>query len=270
MRVSRVLAGAAAVAAATTLAVVGPASASTHPLTTFNYAALGDSYSAGVGTDDYTSSSGSCDRSPEGYPSLWDASHSVSAFDFAACSGAKTGDVISGQLGGLSASTTLVSITIGGNDAGFTTVMEDCVLEGDSGCKTAVDNAEQYVRTTLPGLLDKTYAAIRSHAPNAHVVVLGYPEFYEVPGDCVVGLSDTSRTYIDQGADVLDTTIQTEVGKAGSNFTFVDARPYFAGHEICSSDRWINSVTYPVSDSYHPNAEGYRYGYLPALDSATG
>ena len=43
--------------------------------------------------------------------------------------------VISSQLSSLSTSTTLVSITIGGNDAGFSSIMESCVLDSTSTCR---------------------------------------------------------------------------------------------------------------------------------------
>jgi lysophospholipase L1-like esterase len=268
MRLSTILAGAAAVAVVATLGVaVMPASAASGE----NYVALGDSYSSGVGTDDYIDDGTSCDRSNEGYPALWSAAHATASFDLAACSGAKTSDVLSGQLGGLSSATNLVTITIGGNDAGFTTVMENCILDSDSGCQSAVNSAESYVRNTLPGLLDNVYGAIRSDAPNAQVVVLGYPRFYQVPGSCSVGISDTKRTAIDGGSDVLDTTIAGEVAKY-SGFTFADVRNAFSAHEICSSSSvWIHSTDWTnITDSYHPFAAGYSGGYLPVLDSVTG
>lgn len=267
MRLSRVLAGAAVVAVAATLGVVVPASAASGA----NYVALGDSYSSGVGTDNYYSDGTSCDRSPQGYPALWSAAHGTASFDLAACSGARTSDVVSGQLGGLSASTNLVTITIGGNDAGFTSVMENCIIDSDSSCQGQVANAETYIRNTLPGLLDNVYANIRSHAPNAQVVVLGYPRFYQVPGSCIVGISDTKRTAIDGGSDVLDTTIAGEVAKY-SGFTFADVRNAFSAHEICSSGSvWIHSTDWThITDSYHPFAAGYSGGYLPVLDAVTG
>jgi hypothetical protein len=268
MRSVRILAGSVAIAAGAVLAVVAPATAAQTPHVTYNYSALGDSYSAGVGTDDYISSSGSCDRSPEGYPSLFDTSHSVSNFNFVACSGAKTSDVLANQLGGLSTSTNLVSISIGGNDVGFTSVMEKCIAEGDSGCNSAVNAAKAQATSTLPGALDNVYSQIKAKAPNATVVVLGYPEFYQIGGSCSVGLSDTSRGYINSGADTLDSVISTEAGKYG--FHFADVRGAFSSHEICSSDWWLNSVTWPVTDSYHPKAPGYSGGYLPALESVTG
>jgi len=267
MRLVRIVAGAAVIAVAAMLGVVAPASAATA----VNYVALGDSYASGVGTDNYVNDGTNCLRSPQSYPALWSAAHHTASFTLAACSGAKTGDVLSGQLGGLSASTTEVSVTIGGNDAGFTTVIENCILENDSGCQNAINNAEAFVRNSLPGLLDNTYSAIRSHAPNASVVVLDYPHFYQVPGSCIFGLDNTKRTAINSGADVLDAAIQTQVAKFGG-FHFADVRAAFNPHEICSSGTsWLHSVDFTnLTDSYHPFAAGYSGGYLPVMDSVTG
>jgi lysophospholipase L1-like esterase len=235
-----------------------------------SYVALGDSYSSGVGTGNYYSDSGSCKRSPQSYPPLWATAHSVSSFTFAACSGAKTGDVLANQLGGLNSGTTIVTITIGGNDAGWSTVMTNCITQSDSGCRTSVTNAEIYVQNTLPGLLDNVYNAIHSRAPAANVVVLGYPRFYTIGGSCIVGLSDTKRGYIDEGADVLDTVTAAAAGRHG--FIFGDVRSIFAPHQICSSGTWwLHSLDwFHFSESYHPTSDGYRYGYLPVLTNITG
>jgi lysophospholipase L1-like esterase len=158
-------------------------------------------------------------------------------------------------------------VTIGGNDAGFTGTMESCIVGGESGCNTAVNKAKAFVANTLPGLLDNTYNAIRSHAPNATVYVVGYPRFYQLGGSCNVGLSDTSRSYINSGADALDAAISAAASRHG--FHFVDVRDAFTSHGICSSAWWLNSVTWPVENSYHPNAAGYSSGYLPALTAMT-
>ncbi|NED53766.1 lipase, partial [Micromonospora aurantiaca] len=85
-----------------------------------------------------------------------------------------TATVASGQLGALSSSTTLVSITAGGNDAGFADVMQTCVLYSTSTCQTRVAEAKSYMTNTLPGRLDSLYGKIRAKAPSARVVVLGY------------------------------------------------------------------------------------------------
>ena len=231
------------------------------------YVALGDSYASGVGADDYISSSGSCDRSTNAAAYLWDQADSPSSFSFEACSGATTTDVLGNELGALNSSTSLVSVIVGGDNVGFTSTLETCILDGTSSCESAVSSAETEARNDLPGQLDTLYAAIQADAPNAHVVVLGYPEFYDLSqsGSCV-GLSTASRTAIDGGADVLDGVLQSAAENYG--FTFVDVRPYFSGHEICDSDSYLNSVDiFDIDDSYHPTAAGQADAYYPALEA---
>jgi lysophospholipase L1-like esterase len=263
LRRSLTLAATTGAAAAITLAAGAAAHASSD-----SYVALGDSYSSGVGAGNYTSGSGSCDQSTNAYPYLWDAANSPSSFTNATCSGATTSTVESSQLSGLSSSTTLVSITVGGNDVGFSGVMETCILEGTSACESAVSNAESQAESTLPGELDTVYSDIQSDAPNAHVVVIGYPEFYDLAqsGSCA-GLSYDSRSAINGGADTLDNVISTEVAKY-SNFSYVDIRPYFSGHEICDSSAWLHSfVLTDTTESYHPTATGQADAFYPAFQA---
>lgn len=227
------------------------------------YVALGDSYSSGVGAGSYISDSGNCKRSTKAYPELWEAAHDPSSYTFAACSGATTGDVKSDQLGSLSSGTSLVSITVGGNDVGFSSVMTTCVTKSDSACKAAVDDAEAKMENTLPGALDSVYDAIHGKAPNAHVVVLGYPLLYHITSSYCPGLSRTKHEALNGGADKLDDTIKQAATDHG--FTFSDVRDEFDGHELCTGDGWLHSVTYPIESSYHPTAKGHKNGYLPAL-----
>ncbi|CAL9312948.1 SGNH/GDSL hydrolase family protein [Streptomyces sp. R02] len=252
-----------AVTAALTGSTAAQASAQAAP---GPYVALGDSYSSGVGAGSYISSSGDCKRSTKAHPYLWAAANSPSSFSFTACSGARTGDVLSGQLGPLSASTALVSISIGGNDAGFADVMTTCVLQSDSSCLSRIATARAFVDSTLPGRLDGVYTAIRDRAPNAHVVVLGYPRFYRLGTSCI-GLSETKRKAINDASDHLNTAIAARARVYG--FTFGDVRTTFTGHEICSSDSWLHSVDWlNIGNSYHPKAAGQSGGYLPVLDAA--
>ncbi|WP_028663020.1 SGNH/GDSL hydrolase family protein [Saccharomonospora halophila] len=248
------------------LALVGGA-VSTAAAPAVDYVALGDSYSSGVGAGSYNDS-GNCKRSSNAYPALWADSHPVSDFEFAACLGARTSDVIS-QAAALDAGTTLVTLSVGGNDAGFTDVMIDCTLGTDQQCVDRVATAKDYATTTLPGLLDEVYATVTANAPNAEVIVLGYPRFYEIGGSCRVGLSDTKRSAINSGADTLAEVTAQRAAAAG--VTFVDVRGHFDGHEICSDGEWwLHSLTWPVDESYHPTAAGQASGYLPALESVTG
>jgi hypothetical protein len=232
---------------------------------TVHYVALGDSYSSGSGAGDYDPQSGSCRRSANAYPKLWAASRSPDSFKFVACAGATTNKV-EGQLGALSRRTTLVSLTVGGNDAGFSMVMRDCVLGTTGMCENVVKWSERFMRTTLPGRLDSLYGAIREKAPSAHVVVLGYPRGYIKNSKGCIGLDQTKRRALNRAANSLNTAIGKAVAEAG--FTFSDVRDEFAGHELCSGDGWLNSVRWPLGDSYHPTARGHARGYLPALKSA--
>ncbi|GAA2066770.1 SGNH family lipase [Streptomyces albiaxialis] len=227
-----------------------------------SYVALGDSYSSGVGAGDYES--GDCKRSANAYPKLWSAANSPASFDFTACSGARTSDVLANQLGPLNDATGLVSISIGGNDAGFADAMQTCVLQGESACLTRIQEARDYIANTLPGKLDEVYDAIRAKAPNAKVAVLGYPHIYKLQGDCSVGISEKSREAVNAASDDLNDV--TAKRAADHGFSFGDVRSTFAGHEICSGDEWLHSVTIPVDESYHPTAAGQSGGYLPVLD----
>ncbi|WP_405190469.1 SGNH/GDSL hydrolase family protein [Streptomyces anulatus] len=254
-----------ALAAVAALGAAGPASAA-DSAAAGGYVALGDSYSSGVGAGSYLSDSGDCRRSTNAYPYLWQAANSPTSFDFVACSGATTSSVASSQLGVLSSSTSLVSVTAGGNDVGFADVMQDCVLSSEATCISSVNNAVSQMNNTLPGSLDSLYDGIRARAPQAQVVVLGYPRFYKLAGSCVAGLSEVERTAINNASDVLNDVIAKRSADAG--FTFSSVVDEFTGHELCSGDAWLHSVSVPIYNSYHPKAAGQSGGYLPAFRSA--
>lgn len=256
------MAATACVAAIPLVLAAAPASAQSA----VNYVALGDSYASGLGAGSY--SGGSCDRSANAAAQLWANAHSPTSFAFVACSGATTSDVSNNQISALSSATTLVSIIIGGNDVGFSSVMETCVLGSDSDCVNAINNAEAQARSTLPGSLNTLFNDISARAPGARVVVMGYPEFYDLSKSSgCIGLSTTKRQAIDGGADVLDSVISAAVsGHAG--FVYPEVRPAFSGHEICDSTSWLKSVDWlNLSDSYHPTASGQSGGYYPVLNA---
>ncbi|WP_019634364.1 SGNH/GDSL hydrolase family protein [Actinomadura atramentaria] len=257
-RLRTVAAGTAITAAS--LLTAGPASAAGPA-----YVALGDSYSSGTGTGSYDPSAGDCQRSGKAYPRLWAAEHKPAKFAFAACAGATTSTVQSAQLGALHRNTRLVSITVGGNDADFAGVMQVCVIQSAANCETAVGNAENVMKRTLPGRLDKLYAGIHRRSPSARVVVLGYPHLYTIVSGCV-GIGNAKRTVLNRAADTLDETVRRAAARA--RFVFADVRPRFAGHELCSGQGWLNAVTIPFGSSYHPTARGHAEGYLPVFSAA--
>jgi lysophospholipase L1-like esterase len=238
--------------------------------TSVHYVALGDSYSSGVGAGSYISSSGSCDRSTNAYSQLWANANDPASYVSAACSGATTSSVISSQLSALSSSTTLVSITIGGNDVGFSSTMETCVLGSTSKCISAVSAGDAEIASQLPGELNNVLGDIASAAPQARVIVLDYPELYDLSrSSTCIGLSTTDRTDLNQAADQLDSAVQAAAGRFGD--TFVDVKANFAGHSICDSSPWLHSVNIlDLTESYHPTAAGQADAYYPAFSGAVG
>ncbi|MEV4346283.1 SGNH/GDSL hydrolase family protein [Actinoplanes sp. NPDC049596] len=232
-----------------------------------SYVALGDSVSSGVGSSGPFSDP-VCLRSPNGFPQqLADISH-ASSFTFAACSGATTAAVTANQLSPLTTSTSLVTITIGGNDLGFTTGIGTCAQGTDADCLNTVVAAEQFAATTLPSRLDAVYAAIKQRAPRARLLVAGYAHFFELTGDCAGQPFDlVKRTALNDAVDALDRTIATRAAKNGARF--VDVRHAFDGHGLCGTTPWMNGLT-AATGPFHPNDAGYRLGYLPVLRTAAG
>jgi hypothetical protein len=62
----------------------------------------------------------------------------------------------------------------------------------------------------------------------------------------------------------------TSARAAAYGFTFKDAIPSFVGHAVCSSTEWLNGLSNPTSDSYHPNRVGHSSGYAPLVRSVIG
>jgi lysophospholipase L1-like esterase len=231
------------------------------------YVALGDSYSSGTGTRQYTDAN--CQRSVYAYPSLIDVQRPNTDLVFAACSGATTSSVLSSQVQSLTADTAIVTITVGGNDAGFSSVVTQCALPWPWSCSSDLDNAQAFIRNTLPGRLDAVYAQITARAPSARVVVLGYPRLF-MGVDCNAGtfFSSDELTRMNQTADLLRDVTRARAQAAG--FTFADAIPAFTGHAVCSSSEWLNGLSNPVGESYHPNRTGHSAGYAPLVRAVIG
>jgi lysophospholipase L1-like esterase len=258
MRVVGALAVVAAIAAA--LAGAGSAAGTT-------YAALGDSYSSGVGTNSYTLDS-ACKRSVYAYPYLWTQKHAGTTLSFVACSGAKTSDVLSTQIQSVTSATTLVTMTIGGNDIGFANLIQQCTL---SDCSAALDSTRANLDATLDTALANVFGTVKGHAsPNATIVVLGYPHVFST-ASCfgTLGITSTEEAKANQLSDALDTVIANQAQLA--HVTYRSAIGPFTGHAVCSSSPWLNGLNlFNTTESYHPNKAGHSSGYLAMLTSVTG
>ena len=262
MRAARLVLVLIAAAALLVVGLAAPAQAAPP-----SYVALGDSYSSGVGTRSYLNDGSSCQRSVYAYPSLIAAAKGY-ALNFRACSGATVADVTNSQLSALSAANAYVTISVGGNDAGFASVLTTCAQPSWlSNCTGAVDGAQGYIKSTLPGSLATLYASIRAKAPNATVVVVGYPRIFNGT-DCnlLTWFSGTEMTRLNQTADQLDSTIAAAAASAG--FGFVNPVPAFVGHAVCDRTEWINGLSSPITESFHPNRSGQASGYTPLVSPA--
>jgi lysophospholipase L1-like esterase len=233
------------------------------------YVALGDSYSSGTGTRTYINDGTSCQRSVYAYPSL-DASALGLSLNFRACSGATVADVTNTQLSALSSTTAYATISVGGNDAGFASVLTTCAQPSwASNCNGAIDTAQSTINNTLPGRLATLYSSIRAKAPNARVIVVGYPRIFNGE-DCnaFTWFSPTEESRLNATADLLNTRTATAASNAG--FTFVNPTSKFVGHAVCDNVEWLNGLSSPVSESYHPNVAGHRDGYAVLTKPAFG
>ncbi|RHW26519.1 SGNH/GDSL hydrolase family protein [Nocardioides immobilis] len=229
-----------------------------------SYVALGDSYASGVGTRSYISDGTSCQRSTYAYPYLL-AQQKGYALNFKACSGATVSTVTSSQLSAVTSTTKYVTISVGGNDAGFSSVITECAQPGwMSDCNGAVDGAQAYINNTLPGRLSTLYASIRSRAPSAVVVVTGYPRLFQGE-DCNAGtwFSPSEETRLNQTADLLNAKLSAAA--AARDFKFANPTSRFIGHAVCDDVEWLNGLSNPVSESYHPNRLGQSSGYTPLV-----
>lgn len=207
--------------------------------------------------------------------------------------------------GYLTPSTNLVTMTTGGDDVRFVTVLTDCLETQFSGigaeCESGgtisgdpqpADVYENKVVTDLEPHLQETYKTVAADAPNAEIIVIAYPNLFG--GDtnaqtCIgaaadVGLAD----WFNQLGDILRTDIETAVAWArsqGINIDMINAEPAFNSHHVCDSSNWINGVTMTNGTavvgpaSFHPDQGGITEfaklvnqclaGTIPAADLVT-
>ncbi|MCC3765358.1 SGNH/GDSL hydrolase family protein [Glycomyces sp. TRM65418] len=262
----RVLARVAAVAAAAGLGVTALAGSASADITIQQYVALGDSYASGVGAGDYLADDG-CYRSANAYPREAAAALGERLW-FEACSGARVEDVIANQLDHLyRVNTEHVTIGVGGNDAGFSSVLGACAGTDTALCEAAIANARDIITTSLPDELDDLYTRVRNRAFSAEIVVVGNPRlFNETSCSGTLAITPAEQALLNDTADLLAET--TAAVAADHGFDFADPREAFTGHEVCSADPWILGYVGTL-ESFHPNAAGqaaYADVVIPHLD----
>lgn len=226
------------------------------------YDALGDSYASGYGVPPY----GECGRSQGAYAVLLDGRQRLQLDDFVACAGATTTSLVTGgQLAALDADTDLVTLTIGGNDIGWSTAVTACIGGTDAQCAGAAALAIGRITSQLPALLDTVYAQVAAAAPNAHIVVAGYPRLFSPEYGGYLAATPAELSTLNAAADTLDAVIADAAARAG--FQFVDVRKRFDGHGVNAPDAWILGPF--VLGALHPTLDGYE-AYTAAVNSALG
>lgn len=102
----------------------------------------------------------------------------------ATCSGATIADVRAEQFSALSANTNLVALTVGGNDAQFSTVVRTCLTDDENACALATGWMSAYARGQLVGELTGLYKDVKACSPKALLLVFGYPLALSTTGAC--------------------------------------------------------------------------------------
>jgi lysophospholipase L1-like esterase len=265
-------------------------------ITTFSpgggYVALGDSYSSGEGVPDASgqfippsnspSPNDRCHRSYYAYSQdvIGNAGFPPATMTaFWACSGAIIADYTHPNAknnepsqqshllrpdGSPDSSIALVSLTMGGNDVEFPSVMFSCtrILK----CEKLEDPIVTLLINHTEPRLAQLYGEILRDAPKARIFVLGYPRIVaSIPSlKCqLAGIEPSEATWFNKKAAQLDNAISKAVSQvANARLHFVSTLNAFAGGEACSRSgstggTYMNGVDLThIEYSFHPNQAG--------------
>lgn len=255
--------------AATAVVLAPPA----HAADEFEYVAMGDSAAAGPLTANPDLNL-LCFRSRENYPRVAAERLGAKLTDVS-CSGAQISDLAGRQHGimapqydALSAGTDLVTITIGGNDVRLVQAAISCINllpePVGSSCAdryTAGGKDELAARVNaLAPRFDEVLTQIRSKAPNAEILVVGYGTYLR-PGGCYPKEPIWARDadYIQSSVDKLSAMLGARAAAHGA--TFVDLGPLSRGHDVCAApaDKYFEGVVpTSVAAPMHPNTNGMK------------
>jgi len=225
------------------------------------YVALGDSFTSGQGAPPYIPDGTACLRSKRAsYPIFTALVSPYRLVSNKACSGASTTD-IPNQLIGVSPRTALVTLTVGGIDAGSNDVLAACAPDPAlEVCIGAINESVARVSILAPTLV-LTYAVVAATLPQAKIAVLSYPRQFK-PGFSPLG------DVLNRATDALNVVIEGSVAElATSRIRFVDASQEFAGHGIGARVSFFafDPLNPFAPANFHPNALGNSFGYTRAL-----
>jgi lysophospholipase L1-like esterase len=258
----------------------------TVPQASFKYVAMGDSYSAGEGAPPFLPSRiqtpDACHQSQGAYPVLLASSLGLQnepRFTFLACSGAKIDNLLTvGQHPGMLPQNLkslrdadLLTVGVGGNDAGFADVLTDCAFHDHCQDRYTFDGRDlvsaliQGERPRLESLYRTLLARTRDGLLNtAPLYVVGYPLIFPLATSRVTCLSTLVQlgydgeefNWIRNRTKELNSVIRSAAVAAGAHY--IDTENAFAGHLVCDEDPWANGISIPTEYSFHPNIAGQR------------
>jgi len=253
-----------------------------------NYVSLGDSYVAGPFIPNPIGPPFGCIRSDHNYPHLAAGGIGLPLRD-PSCSGATTDDMTQPQsvdpdgpnppqFNSLDASTRVVSLTIGGNDIGFSSIAESCITYNpfshpckdkyDSG---GVDQISQRIQATAPKVA-AVIQGIHARSPSARVFVVNYPAIFPETGNGCwpqMPISFSDSPYLRAKEQELNQMLATQAAANGASLVSWYAASI--GHDACksSSVRWVEPLVPGNSAApIHPNAAGMQ-GAANVLVAAT-
>jgi lysophospholipase L1-like esterase len=265
------------------LAMLGaPASATaeTVPLPR-HYVALGDSYAAGPLIPLQRPDPIGCERSTNNYPSLLAAAMGIRDFTDVSCSGAKTDNMMAAQsvlllgtnppqFNALRRDTDLVTLTIGGNDIGFTELAYICARAatldplGNPCQRESTAGGGDINAQRIAAVAPKVAAVlegIHQRSPHATVLLVGYLRILPPTQGCypVMPIARGDVPYLDGVQQQLTDMLASQAFHHDA--AFVDSYAGSLGHDACQPPgvKWVEAVT-PTSPAapVHPNAAGMR------------
>ena len=188
----------------------------------------------------------------------------------AACSGATTETVVLPPE--LNSETRLVTLTVGAANLGLSDVAVACLAGTLPDCLKAIGTAQRELgdcpggESPLGGQLITLYGKVAEKAPNARIVVTGYPLLFEPPADTDDSELAAKIRAINEATTTLNCVIERAVTAAKDevNIHYVDVTKVFEKHSIGCT----NSCTlfiYPAGpEAFHPTEAGYK-AYADAI-----
>jgi hypothetical protein len=259
------------VVACAMLAAALPAAASAEP----NYVSLGDSYVAGPVIPVQLPPFG-CLKSSSNYAHLAATQMNITLRD-PSCSGAKTDHMTTTQgvtpgpnppqFDQLGADTQLVTLGIGGNDIGFSSIAKDCFSPSSptgSPCKDkytagGTDQVSQRIANTAPKVAS-VLQGIHSRSPNARVFVVNYPAIMPDTGPGCwpqMPVADGDVAWVRDKEKELNQMLSDQAAANGAST--IDWYTASIGHDACQPPgiKWVEGpVPLNAAAPVHPNLIG--------------